>query len=467
MKALELAVEWLRPIVRVQKWDYCVVWKLGDDPSRYIEWLDCCCGGGYEISNVKEEIDELTPLCRDSCLKHRVRTKACEALSQLPLFMPLYSGIHTEVVISTEPSWISQIDAMDSNASNMDSVGTRVFIPIMGGLIELYAIKHIPKDQKTLELILYQYNLSLEREMMSAHSCTDVSRNELLDKLSEEYIQKCSRSLHLLTFNQVFPSLNQPGSYASTEGSSSSSNPSNEHLNFNSNCHLPSKQSEKSSGSKNPEYNEILVKKQNVLVSECGIVAQNHNGKVLKRKERENYHSKNLVTERNRRNRIKDGLFALRSLVPKITKMDRASILGDAVEFIEELQKKEKELLEELRILEEEDCQKSKADIKISPSKSDIGCSSCLPGSSTFCPDIRTEVEVNQIGKKDCYIKLFCKEKKGGFVRLIEAIDSLGLQVVNANVTTFNGAVQNILEVEANKDIQANNLKDSLIKLTG
>lgn len=58
------------------------------------------------------------------------------------------------------------------------------------------------------------------------------------------------------------------------------------------------------------------------------------------------------------------------------------------------------------------------------------------------------QVEVNQIGKKDCYIKLFCKEKKGGFVRLIEAIDSLGLQVVNANVTTFNGAVQNILEVE-------------------
>lgn len=57
-------------------------------------------------------------------------------------------------------------------------------------------------------------------------------------------------------------------------------------------------------------------------------------------------------------------------------------------------------------------------------------------------------MEVNQFGQKDCFIKLFCEQKRSGFVRLMEAIDSLGLQVVNANVTTFNGTVQNILQVE-------------------
>lgn len=29
-----LMEEWLRPLVKAKQWDYCVVWKLGHDPSR-------------------------------------------------------------------------------------------------------------------------------------------------------------------------------------------------------------------------------------------------------------------------------------------------------------------------------------------------------------------------------------------------------------------------------------------------
>ncbi len=28
-------MEWLRPLVQTKAWDFCVVWKLGDDPTRY------------------------------------------------------------------------------------------------------------------------------------------------------------------------------------------------------------------------------------------------------------------------------------------------------------------------------------------------------------------------------------------------------------------------------------------------
>lgn len=34
MGALERVMELLRPLVKNKEWDYCVIWKLGDDPSR-------------------------------------------------------------------------------------------------------------------------------------------------------------------------------------------------------------------------------------------------------------------------------------------------------------------------------------------------------------------------------------------------------------------------------------------------
>lgn len=36
MRGLERAVECLKPLVDSKDWDYCVVWKLGDDPSRFL-----------------------------------------------------------------------------------------------------------------------------------------------------------------------------------------------------------------------------------------------------------------------------------------------------------------------------------------------------------------------------------------------------------------------------------------------
>lgn len=41
LKGLETLVEWLRPLAQTKAWEYCVVWKLGDDPSRYFPFFIC------------------------------------------------------------------------------------------------------------------------------------------------------------------------------------------------------------------------------------------------------------------------------------------------------------------------------------------------------------------------------------------------------------------------------------------
>jgi len=45
-------------------------------------------------------------------------------------------------------------------------------------------------------------------------------------------------------------------------------------------------------------------------------------------------------------------------------------------------------------------------------------------------------------------IKLSCEQKQGVFSRLMEAMDSFGLHVLSANMTTFDGKVLNIIMVE-------------------
>ncbi|PKI52110.1 hypothetical protein CRG98_027526 [Punica granatum] len=139
VRVLHRALEWLRPFVETMEWEYVAVLKLGDDPLKFIQWVWCCCSR-FRCGDVEEEKKEsyghLAPLCGDGYCKHLVRSRACEALSQLPSLMPLYSGIRGEVVILDQHRWIRLAVSADSNSSQ-ESAGTRVLIPVAGGIVEL------------------------------------------------------------------------------------------------------------------------------------------------------------------------------------------------------------------------------------------------------------------------------------------------------------------------------------------
>lgn len=180
--------------------------------------------------------------------------------------------------------------------------------------------------------------------------------------------------------------------------------------------------------------------------------------------------------------------------------MDRASIIVDAINYIRELEENAKSLQNELIQLEHKDSQKNKQHLKISPlerKNDDTTCRSLVqhdrptlilgeekpsevgyqvsphlyssflkkkPTNKTYirwkeyvisCVIVfprskchQVEVEVMQINERDFIIKLFCVRKQGGVVRSIEAMDSLGLQVVDVNITTFGSMVLNIFHVE-------------------
>ncbi|KAK8299791.1 hypothetical protein V6Z12_D05G344500 [Gossypium hirsutum] len=441
MRGFDRAVEWLRPFVDSKGWDFCVVWKLGDDPSR------------------------------DGHFQHSIRSKACEALSHFPFAISLYAGIHGEVAMSNQPSWVNHGNPSGSQSSNVEMTGTRVLIPVFSGLIELFTSEHMPKDQNLIELVTSQCNAVLKQEITTGENYAKAN----LDKW-----YNLPFSISLSTFVpriELIPPISDSNSHHSLDGSHSGSSPSIEHPPFASDSAYISQDEQFKQligtyyGTKRLRCSKN-VPEQQARFAPDGNKSIKDKTRTTKQPAKEKFHSKNLVMERNRRKKINDQLFKLRALVPKISKMDRTAILTDAIEYIGDLLEEKKKLENELMKIDEENCEKSNLELKstlLDKSPKD-NMSAVKPNqvSSSLAEMAKmgVHVEVNQLTKREFLIKLYYEHKRGSFAKLMEGIDSLGLQVIDANVTTFNGKVLSMLKVEANRDFQSRKLRDFLTNLT-
>ncbi|PIA28148.1 hypothetical protein AQUCO_07200056v1 [Aquilegia coerulea] len=534
-------LEKLRPFVGLNSWDYCVLWKLSED-QRFIEWVGCCCGG--VDNNIQNGGDELlfsvsTVLsCKDVMFQHS-RTKNCDLLAQLPSFMPLDSGLHGHTLISNQPRWINLPDFPNLSSSDQETVGTKVLIPVFRGLVELFIAKQVSEDSQLIEFVMAQCNVPWDQEAMNTQmdgfvmndngiignesklfpsnvfdsktpsnlwaspaSTTSDNLNLPWD-VSLEQIRACNSPMNFFNgLGQQFPSTSENrlkndigGFECSTESIMSDRpttafNSSAEHgfpefvplhqsLMGNSTSLHPSVDS---CVTKQPTTEKDSIKQESGRAdsgSDCSDQNQNDDQTTVGRGGKL-HHSKNLVAERRRRKKLNDMLYALRALVPKISKMDRASILGDAIDFVKELQKRVKDLQDELEDPSDENGDKNKINngdkngispgakseqdeslegIKLGITDQGNRCSSngkitnCIKQTEDFMtaeekPRMEPQVEVTQIDGKKFYLKVFCENRPGGFVRLMEAMSSLGLEVTNVNVNTFRSLVMNVFKVE-------------------
>ncbi|KAK4858942.1 hypothetical protein QYF36_024209 [Acer negundo] len=169
------------------------------------------------------------------------------------------------------------------------------------------------------------------------------------------------------------------------------------------------------------------------------------------------FKSKNLHAERRRRQKLSDRLLTLRSLVPIITNMNKASIIEDAITYVEVLQRDVKILSDQLLEMESTSEEKEKT-IRI-----DDQINNADDHQEMKKNGIEEDVEVTKINGKKLWMKIVFGKKRGRFTKLLEAMTYLGFEMTDTNVTACNGAIlvsasvertyEDTLEIQETKEL--------------
>ncbi|XP_021753057.1 transcription factor ABORTED MICROSPORES-like isoform X2 [Chenopodium quinoa] len=528
----------LRQLVNSKTWDYCVLWKLSED-QRFLEFMDCCCAGSEgSMENGNTVGEELLFPCRDMTFQHP-RTRSCELLAQLPSSHP-WDGINMEILISNQPKWLNFSNVSDINVNEV-STGTKLLIPIPGGLAELFAAKQINEDQYVIDYVMTQCTTLMDQAAISSSSNAGPSFtmdiNMINELQSNPTLSDQNNAMSINNESQSSMNFLQQFNYVSDTNKMSRTDfldEANDSFQAENHHQLNSFKSLSENGFEDLMNNANSMHNMHVLdhsandhqhvdekgpppkhemgradsVSDSDPLDDDDDPKYHRRKLTKGPQSKNLMAERKRRKKLNERLYHLRSLVPNISKLDRASILGDAIKYVQELQKEEKDLQNELARNSDDEDHNNDMNIdhaqhhhhqlhqmNYSPevqnaqgtrygpdfdhgkprngfhmggaSESFNRSSHDFESASDKAQQMEVQVEVAQLEGNDFFVKVFGEQKRGGFVRLMEALHCLGLEIINVNMTSCISLVSYVFIVKRDREsVQAEYLRDSLLEAT-
>ncbi|KAL0419913.1 UNVERIFIED_CONTAM: Transcription factor [Sesamum radiatum] len=195
-----------------------------------------------------------------------------------------------------------------------------------------------------------------------------------------------------------------------------------------------------------------------------------------------------VLAERRRREKLNERFIVLRSLVPFVTKMDKASILGDTIEYVKELRKRIQELETRLRQMEAE---RNSADYKKQSHSNLKEQRSSAAGGSTLGREKRkmmrivedggggakpnvvespsrtvgeevVQVEVSII-ESDALVEIQCLHKEGLLLDVMRVLRGLRIEVSTAQSSITNGVFAAVLRAKVRENV--NGRKASIMEV--
>nr|QIZ03066.1 Jasmonate-associated MYC2-like1 [Fragaria x ananassa] len=136
--------------------------------------------------------------------------------------------------------------------------------------------------------------------------------------------------------------------------------------------------------------------------------------------------------ERQRREKLNQRFYALRAVVPNISKMDKASLLGDAIEYIQDLQRKLKDMEFE---------------------RESAGGTSRDTSALVANPSSENQIQAHQVdiqaGQDEVIVRVSCPIDSHPASRFIQAFKEAQISVVESKFTAANDSVFHTFVVES------------------